>query len=130
MSDIGPKVPLEPLDPGRESPDYWNRFHDRVMAGAAPRLKARARSARLTVEDVLLSWSRLVVPAAAAVAILAGSFVLRESDPSDGEVLLGVEDFFRIEVERSGIPAFFTTAGPLDRDQILFALEDEPGGAE
>jgi hypothetical protein len=127
MSDIEPRLPLAPLDPGHDDPGYWGRFHGRVMGAAASRLQARARTARLTIEDMLLSWSRMVVPGAAAAAALAGFLFLAEPAPHDGEVLLGVEDLLRLEAERGGVPTFLTANAPLDREQFLVAIEGDPG---
>lgn len=82
---------LGSLDPANVEPNYWFRFHGRVMAGAGTELARRRMMAGLTVGEVLASWSRTLVPTAmlaAAVATLilirTGSGALESPTTADG----------------------------------------------
>ena len=68
---------LESLDPASIDPNYWFRFHGRVMAGARTELARRRMTASLTVSDVLASWSRTVLPTAMLAAALAALMLVR-----------------------------------------------------
>ena len=67
---------LVSLDPAQREPRYWFELHRGVMLSAASELARRRRLAEVTVSDVVFSWSRALVPAA-AVASLAAFFALR-----------------------------------------------------
>ena len=67
---------LTSLDPAAHEPRYWFEFHRGVMLSAGSELARRRRLAEVTVSDVVFSWSRALVPAA-AVAALAAFFALR-----------------------------------------------------
>ena len=81
--EIGRDVVLEEhlakLDPGSTEPGYWLRFHRDVMARAAGALAQRRLVARVTVADIVTSWSRMIVPTAALAAAMAGVMLLRSS---------------------------------------------------
>jgi len=71
------------LDPGRGDPGYWSRFQNRTLALVEPEL-ARRREAldRMTVSEVVTSWSRAVVPVAMVAAAAAVMVLLTEpGDP-------------------------------------------------
>lgn len=68
---------LETLDPANADANYWFRFHGRVMAGATAELARRRMMARLTVADVMASWSRTVVPTAMLAAAVAALILVR-----------------------------------------------------
>lgn len=68
---------LESLDPASLDPNYWFRFHGRVMAGAESELSRRRMLANLTVVDVLASWSRTVVPTAMLAAAVAALMLMQ-----------------------------------------------------
>ena len=68
---------LETLDPANADANYWFRFHGRVMAGASAELARRRMMARLTVADVMASWSRTVVPTAMLAAAVAALILVR-----------------------------------------------------
>lgn len=68
---------LETLDPAKADANYWFRFHGRVMAGASAELARRRMMARLTVVDVMASWSRTVVPTAMLAAAVAALILAR-----------------------------------------------------
>jgi len=66
------RAPLEELDPGRRDPRYWQGFQERVMRSASLELERRRRRLEVaTVSDVVFSWGRTLVPAAAVAAALA-----------------------------------------------------------
>ena len=67
---------LTSLDPAAREPRYWFEFHRGVMLTAGTELARRRRIAEVTVSDVVFSWSRALVPAA-AVASLAAFLALR-----------------------------------------------------
>lgn len=73
---------LESLDPASRDANYWFRFHGRVMAGAAQELARRRMMARLTVVDVMASWSRTVVPTTMLAAAVAALILFRASSGS------------------------------------------------
>lgn len=76
------RAPLGSLDPEVWDPGFWERFHRRVLARAAGEL-ARRRSSAPHIDDLLLSWSRAVVPAALLAASLGGVLVLRGLGPAE-----------------------------------------------
>jgi hypothetical protein len=67
---------LTSLDPAAHEPRYWFEFQRGVMLSAGAELTRRRRLSEVTVSDVVFSWSRALVPAA-AVASLAAFFALR-----------------------------------------------------
>jgi hypothetical protein len=62
---------LASLDPAVRDPRYWFEFHRGVMLQAGGELARRRRLAEVTVSDVVFSWSRALVPAAAAASLAA-----------------------------------------------------------
>lgn len=62
---------LAPLDPAGRDPRYWFEFHRGVMLSAGAELARRRRAAEVTVSDVVFSWSRALVPAAAVASLVA-----------------------------------------------------------
>lgn len=124
MSHIEPKVPLEELDPGRGDPAYWERFQGRVMQSAASRLERRRRAA-LTAGDVLLSWGRLLVPGTVAAAAVAALLVLQPVPMDDLESVAGLEEILAdAENEGAPLPAFLHREQIVERDHVLFAVQD------
>ena len=65
------------LDPGRHDPGYWLRFRTLVMARADDELSRRRHLAEVGVTDLVQSWSRGVIRAAAIAAAIAGVLILR-----------------------------------------------------
>jgi hypothetical protein len=122
MSDIEPRVPLEALDPGAREPEYWAKFHDAVLRAASPEL-ARRRAMPLTISGVLLSWSRALVPAAAAAAAIAGVLLVPLADGDDSSLLFGVEDILREEAVRADLAPVFLTSGASPEDAFLVSVE-------
>ena len=80
---------LATLDPGAHDSAYWIRFRSSVVAGAAGEL-ARRRRSEATVGDLVLSWSRALVPAA-MLAAAAAAFLLFKPAPQS-LVPLSVEE--------------------------------------
>ena len=101
--DLGRHVELEEqlrvLDPSQDDPSYWFRFRGWVMKEAAGELARRRMSVDLTVEDLLESWSRTVIPVAMAAAIAA--IALIRSSPDEAPELfmaVGVEELLVREI--------------------------------
>ena len=67
MSEMEPGVRLEILDPGYRDPGYWQRFQIQVMKAVRPHLAYRRRT-QVTMGGVMVSWSRLILPATVAAA--------------------------------------------------------------
>ena len=78
---------LAGIDPGSDDPSYWFRFRRAVTQRAAAEL-ARRRRGDLTVGDLVVSWSRTLVP---ATMIAAAGFLLLRSG-SELEAPPGVEE--------------------------------------
>jgi hypothetical protein len=120
------------LDPVRRDPDYWERFHARVLSAAEPELERRRRVA-LTVADVVHSWSRLLVPLAAAAAAWAGMFLMGNGTGTDGSATahapLGLEAIvLPLELDEDPPGAFLLAEVELDREVVLHFLEEvDPG---
>jgi hypothetical protein len=75
-SDAWLEQTLTSLDPAQREPRYWFEFHRGVVLSAGAELARRRRLADVTVSDVVFSWSRALIPAA-AVASLAAFLALR-----------------------------------------------------
>lgn len=73
---------LGALDPAHGDANYWLRFRGEVLEGAARELARRRAAARLTVQDVLSSWSRTLVPTALLAAAVAGIALIQAEDAS------------------------------------------------
>ncbi len=122
MSEPRREVPLTVLDPGYADPGYWERFQRRVMGSARPHLAQRRRN-QPTVEGLMLSWGRMVLPLAAA-AVVAAMSLLPRGQGEGLQNLAGVEEV--LDVPQAGedpLPEFLHTDQVIDRDLMLFALE-------
>lgn len=123
MNDLEPRVPLALLDPGHGDPGYWWRFQRAVMDAAEPVLASR-RSARVTVGSVMVSWSRMILPATAAAAVVAILFVLGEGPGAPMEPLVSVADVLEFPTDgEDPLPSFLHSDEAVDRDVVLFAVE-------
>ena len=91
---------LRSLDPASEDPNYWLRFRSWVMAEAASELARRRMIVELTVEDVLASWSRAVLPVALAAAVAAIALIRNTGveDAAPVASVVGVEELLVVEV--------------------------------
>lgn len=94
---------LESLDPASHDPNYWFRFHGRVMAGASSELARRRVLADLTVGDVLASWSRTLVPTAMLAAAVA-TLILVRAGASPLQRPLSVEEFLLTDIPAETVP--------------------------
>jgi len=122
MNHIEPKVPLDELDPGLEDPGYWTRTHARIMQAVQPRLEFMARQE--TMGDVLLSWGRLVVPVAAVAAAIAALVVFQPVIVDDLTAVAGLEEWLQQPPgDEEPLPAFLHGEVTVDRDMVLFAME-------
>ena len=99
---------LESLDPAQGDPNYWYRFHGRVMSGAVGELARRRMLANMTVSEVLASWSRTLFPTAVLAAAMAALLLIRtgagpfDATPADG--LLADEE---------AVPVLLSTEAPV-----------------
>ena len=121
MSVADERARLGVLDPASDDPAYWRRFHDAVMERSQGVLAAR-RKQSVTVEGLVLSWGRVVLPAALA-AVAAAAVLLPGAPPPDAEVA-GVEEV--LEMPTTGedpLPAFLHSDRTFDRDLVLLAVE-------
>lgn len=98
---------LESLDPASHDPNYWFRFHSRVMAGASSELARRRLLADLTVGDVLASWSRTLVPTAMLAAAVAALILVR-AGASPLQQPVSVEEFLLTDIPAETVPAMLT----------------------
>ncbi len=118
--DLDPRIPLELLDPGASDPGYWSRFRGRVVMDAAPELARRRRFAEVTISDLVLSWSRLLVPATVATAA-AAALLLFFTPEEPASALMDVEELLlweTVEGDGEALPAVF----PLGDDEAEFEL--------
>jgi hypothetical protein len=103
---------LESLDPASHDPNYWFRFHGRVMAGAESELARRRMLANLTVTDLMASWSRTVVPTAMLAAAVAALLLIR-SGTGSFQHAVGVEEFLLTDIPTESVPAMLETDAPM-----------------
>jgi hypothetical protein len=129
MSDIEPRLPLGSLDPATGDPGYWERFHDRVMKAVAPEL-ARRRALPLTVSGLLLSWSRLLVPGAAAAAVVAGLLLMPPVDAEEAGFLFAVEDILRQEAVMADLAPVFLASEAATEDLFIVSVERSSAGEQ
>ena len=123
MNDVEPGVPLAPLDPGHGDPGYWWRFQRAVMDAAEPVLASRRR-AQITVESVMVSWSRMILPMMAAAAVVAVLFLAGEGPGVPAEPLVSVADVLEFPTDgEEPLPSFLHSDEAVDRDVVLFAVE-------
>lgn len=111
---------LASLDPANLEPNYWFRFHGRVMARARSELAHRRMLADLTIGDVMASWSRTLVPTAvlaAAVAVL----LLARAGSGPLQQVVSVEEFLLTDIPAETVPAMRTTDAQVS--DAIFASE-------
>jgi len=90
---------LQALDPASDDPNYWLRFRSWVMTEAASELARRRMVVELTVEDVLASWSRAVLPVAMAAAVAAIAFIRSpQAEATPVATAVGVEELLVVGV--------------------------------
>jgi hypothetical protein len=100
---------LRSLDPATEDPNYWLRFRSWVMSEAAFELARRRRIVELSVEDVLASWSRTLLPVAMAAAVAAVAFIRSpQADAPTVVTVVGVEELLVAEVREETQPVLLS----------------------
>lgn len=123
MIDREARVPLGILDPGYDDPGYWRRFQRRVMEAAQPVLAGRHR-ARATLGGVMVSWSRMILPATLAAAVVAVLLLVGEGPTPQAESIASVEDVLGLPTDgEEPLPSFLHSDEAVDRDVVLFAVE-------
>ena len=126
--DIGPgrgseQRPLEALDPEGVDPGYWARLHRRILETAAPELARRRRLRDATLDEVMSSWARTVVPTALLAAALAGLLLLQDASPEPARsASADVEEALLEGLEGSGFSAV-ASSGNGEPSAVIFAGE-------
>jgi hypothetical protein len=103
-------VQLRVLDPSQGDPSYWVRFRNWVMTDASSELARRRLAVELTVEGLLESWSRAVIPVALAAAV--ATIALMQSPQADDtkvSVAIGVEELLVREIPVETQPVFLSS---------------------
>ena len=124
--DLGRDVELEEqlrvLDPSQDDPSYWFRFRGWVMKEAEGELARRRMSVDLTVEDLLESWARTVIPVAMAAGIAAITLI-RSSPDDDPKVFMavGVEELLVREIPAQTQPVLLSPDAA--EGTVAFALD-------
>jgi hypothetical protein len=117
------KVRLDVLDPALDDPGYWLRFQRTIAHRTGPTLAERRRRSDVTLEGVLFTWGRMILPVA-AVAVGVGVVLLVRSAPSGSLVeVAGVEDVLERPTGTEPLPAFLHAGEDLGRDLVLLAVE-------
>lgn len=114
------KVALDALDPGFDDPAFWARFQSRVMKAAMPELARRKWSRELTVSQVVLSWSRMLVPMSAAAAVAAGFMLMQPDAAPVNPQLDAIEEL--LVAEADDLP-FLKADRPPDAAEFIVAVE-------
>lgn len=91
MNRMDAHLPLGSLDPGKNDPGFWPRFHGRVMADAQTELARRRMMGDLSVADVVFAWRKALVPMALLAAALAGIFLMNHEAGSSVQ-MMALED--------------------------------------
>ena len=101
---------LAALDPASTDPDYWLRFRTWVVTEAAAELARRRMMVEVTIEDMLASWSRAVLPVAMAAAVAAIALIRSPSvdEPPVAVAAVGVEELLVIEVPEQTKPVLLS----------------------
>jgi hypothetical protein len=114
---------LEVLDPGHTDPGYWSRFHGRVMSVVSAELaRRRLLEQELTVSQVVQAWWRVLVPAAALAAALAGG-LLFEGRAAMETAPLGIEELLVAGLEGEPIPAVLISEEAPDEATMFAVIE-------
>lgn len=118
VRDTGLTEALGSLDPASVDPNYWFRFHGQVMAGADRELARRRMMTRLTVGDVLASWSRTLVPTALLAAAVATLILIRTGSgslesPASADGLLASDEVVPVLLPHEAHTAFASFAAEI-----------------
>lgn len=111
---------LGELDPGRDDPTYWVRFHRDAVAVGRAELRRRRWESERSVTGVMSVWSRAVVPLALAAAALAGFYLARPV--LEHESHLSVEDMLTMGLAHP-IPADAGQVEVEDPEWLFTAVE-------
>lgn len=114
------RISLDALDPGFDDPAFWHRFQGKVMSAAMPALARRRWNRELTVSEVVLSWSRMLVPVSAAAALAAGFMLMQGGATPLTPPLDAIEELLVAENE---VLPFLRADRPVDAAQFLVAIE-------
>ncbi len=108
---------LAALDPGRDNPGYWRECRARIMDRVAFELARRRAAARASVAQVLSGWSRSLIPASVAAAVIAAVAIASESqrvaEPPEARLVL--QDVLGEAADETGLEALLAsdrTASP------------------
>lgn len=113
---------LAELDPGRDDPGYWTRFHIRAMARGRGELARRRAAGEVTVYDLVASWSRAVVPVTLAAAAVAAFLLLRPLAPvNDVPRHIGIEELLAEGLQGEAVPARPFDAGGTEAIAVFAA---------
>ena len=119
---------LNVLDPERDDPGYWVRFHRVVVDRAVLELARRREMARATISGVLSGWSRSLIPVGLAAAAIALFMVLSEgrSDLAGVEAQpLALEEVLDDDVEESSFRAVTTGTTDATVEAFMTAVEED-----
>ena len=105
------------LDPELRHPGYWSRFRGSVMQRAAAELHRRRLLRDVGVADLLQSWARMLVPAAAAAAAIGGVLLFRNPPAS----AIGVEEALTVLLEDQTLPELMEQG---DADDPFLLIEE------
>ncbi len=113
---------LAPLDPEQRDALYWSGFHTRVMALVEAELaRRRVVEAPLGVIQIVQGWGRILVPLAAAAALVGA--LLLDGRHSPEPALASVEELLLGGLEEEGIaPGLLSDELP-DAASLLAAVE-------
>lgn len=115
--------PLRALDPERIEPGYWARLHRRIVEAAAPELARRRTLRDVTLDEVMFSWARTVVPTALLAAAVAALILLQEARPEPPRsASADVEEALLEGLEDSGFSAVASGRAD-DPNALMFAVE-------
>ncbi|MFP3949022.1 MAG: hypothetical protein ACLFWG_09855 [Longimicrobiales bacterium] len=115
---------FEALDPAWEDPGYWDRFQVRTLALVAPELVRRRQALeRMTVADVVLSWSRAVVPMAVAAGAAALIVLSADATATESEAP-GPDGSAAVRSGMVGSPTVPATEGSVGEGEELDAAVD------
>ncbi len=130
MTDTEMGMDLTTLDPAHGDPGYWERFQATTVARALPLLEGRARRRAPRLGLQLVSWGRMVTPAAALAAGLAGLVLLSEVPELEvaSAPLTELEEIVNQELVRAGLPAYYAQGAKVGMDAFVLAIEDVSRG--
>jgi hypothetical protein len=122
MTDLGERIPLEPLDPGFRDPGFWVRFHTRVMRLAEGELGRRRMTNEVSVVEVMFAWRKALVPMTLMAAALAGLLLVQE-DPESSLSPVPVEEVLIGGLDGDPIPVVLAAETDLFESAILVSGE-------